>query len=420
MLTVLLHSQSKNKRKLFLSISLFVLIFGIAVFGFHAWQGSAQTTDYEGSADELEEEINAKKQEIDKIDTRIKAYRAEIQAKQAEAATLKSQISILEQQLSATELEIEKLGIRTNQIELEIQANKLEIIKLEEQQEIVKGQIAEYLRAIYQEDDKSYFEIVVMEDNISDFFTHISQLESIEKNLKLDLEHLEMVEGKLHTEQSNLLSRKNNLVAIKRKLEEEQAKLEAQQFAKDSLLTQTRNSELQYQNLIAQERSLQNSIDSEIKNLEEELRRKLAESDQLGDVSKYGLIWPVPSRYITADFHDPNYPFRNVFEHPAIDIRAPQGTAVRAAASGYVARAKNAGLGYSYIMLVHADGISTVYGHVSQINVQEDTYVLQGDVIGLSGGMPGTPGAGRLTTGPHMHFEVRKNGFPVDPKQFLP
>ncbi len=380
----------------------------------------AQTTSFEGNLNELEDEIELKKQEIENIDARINAYKAEIATKQAEAATLQAQISILEQQQATTELEIEKLSIRTNQITLEIQANEQDIVELEAQQQVVKLQISEFIRQIYQEDDRSYFEIVVMEDNLSDFFSHIDQLESIEKNLQLDLDHLEIVENKLHTEQKNLISRKNNLTAIKRKLEEEQARLESQQFSKNVLLDETRNSERAYQNLVAQERSLQNSIDSEIKNLEEELRKKLAESDQLGDVSKYGLIWPVPSRYITADFHDPAYPFRHVFEHPAIDIRAGQATPVRAAASGYVARAKNAGFGYSYIMLVHADGVSTVYGHVSQINVQEDTYVLQGDIIGLSGGMPGTLGAGRLTTGPHLHFEVRKNGFPVDPKQYLP
>jgi murein DD-endopeptidase MepM/ murein hydrolase activator NlpD len=151
------------------------------------------------------------------------------------------------------------------------------------------------------------------------------------------------------------------------------------------------------------------------------MRAKLSKlSGEKLEFNDAGFIWPVTKNMVMATFHDPDYPYRYIFEHPAIDIRAAQGSTLRAAASGYVAIAKNAGKGYSYIMIVHGDGLATVYGHVSKIYVQPDEYVVQGQTIGLSGGMPGTNGAGSLTTGPHLHFEVRLNGIPVNPLEYLP
>ena len=174
--------------------------------------------------------------------------------------------------------------------------------------------------------------------------------------------------------------------------------------------------------MLAAAKAEQENANASIIAAEQKIRQKLAEQQGINGLkfNDAGFVWPVPQNVITAYFHDPEYPYRHIFEHPAIDIRAGQGTAIRAAATGYVAKAKNAGYGYSYIMLVHGDGLSTVYGHVSGIAVEADQFVAQGQVIGYSGGMPGTPGAGYLTTGPHLHFEVRLNGIPVNPLSYLP
>jgi len=131
------------------------------------------------------------------------------------------------------------------------------------------------------------------------------------------------------------------------------------------------------------------------------------------------FVWPVEPRAVTAYFHDPSYPKR-WGEHDAVDIRAKQYTEIQAPANAYVFQAKDNGLGYSYIILAHKNKLMTVYGHVTEILVKPGTVVKQGDVIGLTGGTPGTKGAGWQTTGPHLHFEVWQNGEPVDPLDHLP
>jgi murein DD-endopeptidase MepM/ murein hydrolase activator NlpD len=76
--------------------------------------------------------------------------------------------------------------------------------------------------------------------------------------------------------------------------------------------------------------------------------------------------------------------------------------------------------GYSYILIVHRDGYATLYGHLSSFLVATGDQVKKGQVIGLSGATPGTHGAGPMTTGPHLHFEVIKNGKHIDPLSVLP
>ncbi len=139
------------------------------------------------------------------------------------------------------------------------------------------------------------------------------------------------------------------------------------------------------------------------------------------DATDLQLIMPVQGGTITATFHDPDYYYRDlVGEHTGIDIEVPQGTVVMAAHSGVVYSVIDGGYGHtSYIIIDHGNGYRTLYAHLSQMNVEVGEVVSQGEEIGLSGGEPGTYGAGPYTNGAHLHFEVQKDGIPVDPMDYL-
>ncbi|HRH93900.1 MAG TPA: M23 family metallopeptidase, partial [Candidatus Peribacteria bacterium] len=132
------------------------------------------------------------------------------------------------------------------------------------------------------------------------------------------------------------------------------------------------------------------------------------------------LQWPVEPKYgISAHFEDDAYEAKFGMPHHAVDIPTEQGTVIRAPADGVVAKVSLNGLGYSYIAVDHAGGVQTIYGHVTASLVQEGDKVRTGSPIGLTGGRPGSEGAGLLTTGPHLHFAVRQDGALVDPEQYL-
>lgn len=133
------------------------------------------------------------------------------------------------------------------------------------------------------------------------------------------------------------------------------------------------------------------------------------------------MIWPAPpDEGLSATFGDLSYRKRFHMEHLAIDIPIPQESTVVAAADGIVLSALDQGMGYNALTIKHRSGIVTQYGHVLRFLVEEGQQVRAGDPIALSGGLPGTPGAGWLTTGPHVHFAVFIDGQPVDPLRFLP
>jgi murein DD-endopeptidase MepM/ murein hydrolase activator NlpD len=99
--------------------------------------------------------------------------------------------------------------------------------------------------------------------------------------------------------------------------------------------------------------------------------------------------------------------------HPGLDLGAPYGSAIHAAASGTVVWCGwMSGYG-NLVMIDHGGGIATAYGHQSRIAVGCNQQVSQGQVIGYVGSTG-------YSTGAHLHFEVRVNGTPVDPLGYLP
>ncbi|MFI4971859.1 MAG: M23 family metallopeptidase, partial [Hyphomicrobiales bacterium] len=134
---------------------------------------------------------------------------------------------------------------------------------------------------------------------------------------------------------------------------------------------------------------------------------------------KYRFIWPEPQAQISQPFGpsqlalEPPYGGYPHF-HTGIDMIEPFGSPVYAADDGVVALVGSSTSGYgNYVVIAHAGGLDTLYGHLSAALVKAGQAVTQGQTIGLEGSTGNS-------TGPHLHFELRINQKPVDPTLYLP
>lgn len=371
----------------------------------------------------LNEQIQSQKKQLENIQKKQEEYSKLMKIKSQEKDSLQNQLEMLDNNLRKSELDIEEATLEISKNNLEIKKIEIDIENKNEQIEKEKNHISTLLKLLYKQNQTSPLEIILLNSSLADFINQVTYIENTNKELNDSLTSLKVNKEEMDEQKKILDEKMVKLAELKSELENKKNILEGEVVNKEFILAETKESEKEYKKLLETAKKENDRAMAEISSLERTVREKLAKkSNNKLEESLSGFVWPVTKSTITALFHDPSYPFRrSIGEHSGVDIRASQGSTLKAAASGYVARAKFDGsTAYAYIMIVHADGFSTVYGHVSGVSVSEDEYVTQGQVIGRTGGAPRTAGAGSFSTGPHLHFEVRKDGIPVNPLNYLP
>lgn len=117
--------------------------------------------------------------------------------------------------------------------------------------------------------------------------------------------------------------------------------------------------------------------------------------------------WPLTERgYVTRGLTRSRTP------HPGLDIAVPQNSYIRASGPGFIKTAGEDSIYGKYIIIDHGSGLETVYGHAARLLVTQGSRVKRLQIIALSG-------SSGQSTAPHLHFEVRRNGAPIDPYQYV-
>lgn len=414
----------KTLKPLLKKIKFFSLV--IILF-FLVFNPNAKFISADQTVEDLNKAISEKREEIKKLEESSANLEKEIQEKQNEQRNLENQIGLLDKEIAKAESEIKKTELEIAKIELEIKGVdrkiKTQIAEIEDQKKV----LSEYLRVIRQYDSKSPIELFFGFDSFSKFLDQAEYLETLENKGQETLDKIQKLKGELQWQKRVLEAKNEKLSELRDTLSSKKENLDGEKQSKDRLLEVTKQQEEKYQQLLEESKKDYEQTNSDISSLETEIERKLAEQvqnkskpeDYKEYTGKGNLSWPVSARRISAYFMDPSYTRYFGVPHYGIDIPTAQGSIIRAPADGYVVKYRNAGFGYSYVLLHHGGGLSTVYGHVLAALVAEGSYVKKSDPIAKSGGAPGTLGAGWMTTGPHLHFETRVNGSAVNPFNFL-
>jgi len=230
---------------------------------------------------------------------------------------------------------------------------------------------------------------------------HVRTLRDQTERTTLSLEH---ASGQIEAARDQIAARQDEVAQARSSVEARQGELVATRADRQSTLDRV---EVEADNFGADVQALQRKIAEKI--TQASSPAALSAGPTAGGVSSSGLIWPVEG-VITSGFG----PRWGSF-HPGIDIGVPEGTPIKAAASGTVvllqSEAESGGYG-NYTCIDHGGGLSTCYAHQTEFATSLGASVSQGEVIGYVGNTG-------YSTGPHLHFEVRVEGEPQDPLGYL-
>lgn len=372
--------------------------------------------------DDLRQQLLERRQRLQAIEGRIEQYRAEVAERREAADTLRGQIRVIEGQVSSLKLEIDKTAVEVEKTEAEERVVGEEVRLATGDIDRKRRQLRETVRLLQVVETDSVVEAFFKYPSLSGALTEFRAVERVQQRTQETLGEVKQLREALEAKAAALRDLERELKELKDRQDKQKHTLEDQEATKERLFEITKSEEAEFQKLLNAAAAERRRANAEIASIETEVRAELARRGitSLGGVGIFD--WPVdPIFGISCGFHCPDYPYRNLIgPHSGIDLPTHMGTPVRAGADGYVARTfDSGGSGYSYILILHGENFSTVYGHLSSIAVGEGKFISRGQVIGATGGAPGTHGAG-LSTGPHLHFEVRKDGVPVNPALYLP
>ena len=343
------------------------------------------------------------KKQLEETQKKLKETQSAIKKAEADKKDVAKQLEELDSKLNKVVQELDAVEVELDGLESQIIITKRDLERATQNAVGQKDTLMKRVRVMYETGSVGYLSVVLDSTSFSDF---ISRMDYLKKIMNYDVDLLK------------------NMKFRRDKIAEQEAKLQSELEKKEKLKKEIGNKK----NEVASTKEDRTKVFAElVKDLKEYNRREdqlLAESKKIekliiasqskGKYTQCKIGWPVPSSSrITSPYGYRIHPILKTKKlHTGIDIGASSGSAVVAGNAGKVIFSGYYG-GYGYTVIIdHGGKISTLYAHNSRLLVQVGDEVKRGQNIAKIGSTG-------LSTGPHLHFEVRENGQHKNPMNYL-
>ena len=314
---------------------------------------------------------------------------------------------VIDNEISQLQIKIDNINSKINISNEKIAAKEVELQKAQDESAKQYDSYCSRAKMLIERGSLTYLEILLKSESFSDLLTRLSIVKQIAKYDNNKLKELKKIEEQIAAVKKELEDEKGVLVDLKSQNDSQMASLKTKQSESQKLINSITSDINQYKAALAAQEKAEAAA-------REEIRRLTATTSQNRAFVGGTFAWPSVSSYITSPYGTRVHPVtKTVKTHTGIDIGASHGTNIYAAASGTVlVSGWNSGGYGNYVVIDHGGGVTTLYAHCSALLVSSGQSVTKGQVIAKIGSTG-------MSTGPHLHFEVLKNGSHTNPMAYF-
>lgn len=355
-------------------------------------------------ANQSVEELRQQRQEIEQQRQRLERQRNQVLQQEKSA---QNRLDGLQDQIKTTAAEVRQNEQQLKAAEARLKALEAELAKAEDQFQQQQSATVARLQFLQRQQGSQGWAVLLNSQNINEFLERRSQLRRVYQSDRDFLNHLKTIAEDIDRRHGKVEEQKNQIALISQQLLARKAQFESQAETQEQLVSR-----------LNQDRKAlevaENQLERDSNNIAALIRRRLTPPGGGGIRIRGTGIFSLPcSAPLTSGFGYRVHPILGYRRfHAGVDFGAPHGSTIYSADRGTVIFAGWYG-GYGRSVVIdHGDSLTTLYAHTSRVFVQEGQTVERGQAIAAVGSTG-------LSTGPHLHFEVRRNGEPVNPLDFL-